>query len=559
MLSRVSHCGISYVPNAYGRSTHGIVGRQSAGREFLKAFAVARRAEGYRCVAATPDDFAAFCEQIAEFGGDPTVAYHVGVNDTDAIARLGTLYWPDPVLGRLAWMRRSLRDDAYSLCGVTHTLSESAVVAGLQDLLIAPLQPWDALVCTSQAARKSVEAILDGFADYLQERTGARSTMPAQLPVIPLGVDMGRFERTDARVAAGRALRQRLGIPDTAVVGLYFGRFNFLTKAHPTPMFMAFRAAAAAAPGVDLRLLMTGQFVNPVVEAEFRDLAQAYCGDVPISWVDGRDAAASDASWAAADVFVSLPDNLQETFGMTVLEAMAASLPCVVSDWSGLKESVVDGETGFVVPTRMPSPQESDMVLRRAAFGVESFDDSIAALSQVVAVDIGAAASRIVALAANADLRQQLGRAGRARVARDYGWRTVLSQYQALWDELAAIRLRAARRSDGRPPLTQFGLTDPFRAFGHFATAQLAASAVVRCADPAAAAQVAAISNKPSHAMLLPLLVAPSDMVALVDAVVRSGGATVAQLTVAFDHLRREKVALSLLWLSKFGVVNIEH
>lgn len=557
MLSRVSHCGISYVPDAYGRSTHGIVGRQSAGREFLKAFAAARRAEGYRCVAATPEDFAAFCEQIAEFGGDPGAAYHIAMNDVDAIARLGTLYWPDPVLGRLAWMRRSLRDDAYSLCGVTHTLSESGVVAGLQDLLIAPLRPWDALVCTSQAARRSVQAILDGFSDYLQERTGARSVMPAQLPVIPLGVDASRFERTAARAAAGQVLRRQLGIADSAVVGLYFGRFNFLTKAHPTPMFMAFREAAAAAPGAELHLLMTGQFVNPLVEAEFRDLARQYCGEVQVSWIDGRDPASSDASWAAADFFVSMPDNLQETFGMTVLEAMAASLPCVVSDWSGLRESVIDGETGYIVPTRMPSEREGDMVLHRAAFGVESFDDSIAALSQVVAVDIGVAARRIAALAASADLRRRLGRAGRARAERVYGWGTILARYQELWDELAAIRLHAARGAGGRPPLTQFGLADPFAAFGHFATAQLTASSVVRCADPAAAARIAGLRANPSHAMALPLLLASSDMARLVDAVALADGTTVADLEAAFGHLHRGKVALSLLWLAKFGVVNI--
>ncbi|MGO4714535.1 glycosyltransferase family 4 protein [Bradyrhizobium sp. 2TAF24] len=559
MLSRVSRCGISYVPDAYGRTTHGIVGRQSAGREFLRAFALAKRAEGYRCVAATPDDFSAFCEQIAEFGGDPAAAYHIGVNDIDAIARLGTLYWPDPVLGRLAWMRRSLRDDAYSLCGVTHTLSESGVIAGLQDLLVAPLQPWDALVCTSQAARRSVRAILDDFADYLEERTGARSAMPAQLPVIPLGVDAARFERTDARAAAGRVLRRQLGIADSAVVGLYFGRFNFLTKAHPTPLFMAFREAAAATPGVDLHLLMAGQFVNPLVEAEFRALAQAYCGDVPISWIDGRDPASSEASWAAADLFVSLPDNLQETFGMTVLEAMAASLPCVVSDWSGLRESVVDGETGYVVPTCMPSARESDMVLTRAAFGVESFDDSIAALNQVVAVDIGVAARRIAALAASAELRRRLGRAGLARVVGDYDWTAILAQYQALWDELAAIRLQAARSTSGRPPLTQFGLSDPFHAFGHFATAQLAPTSVVRCVAATTAAQLTELRAHPSHAMLLPLLLTPADLAALVAAIARNGSATVIQLETAFGHLRREKVALSLLWLFKFGVVNIEY
>jgi glycosyltransferase involved in cell wall biosynthesis len=556
MLNRPP-CGVYYVPDAYGHTTQGIVGRQSAGREFLKAYAASKPAHGFRCVADTTENFATFLDLIAQFGADPAGAFHVGSNDLDAISRIGTLYWPDPALGRLAFARRSLRNDAFSLCGVTHSLSESGAIAGIQDMFVAPLQPWDALICTSVAARRAVENILAGWSAYLCERMGVAPTVPVQLPVIPLGVDADRFRTTDAKANNGRALRQQLGIPDSAVLGLYFGRFNFLTKSHPTPMFMAFAQAAANAPDVDLRLLMTGQFANPLVEAEFRDLAEKYCGNVKIAWVDGRDQDASEASWAAADFFVSLPDNVQETFGMTVLEAMAASLPCVVADWSGLKETVVDGDTGFLVPSRMPSADASEMVLARATFGVESFDDSIAALSQVVVVDIADCASRIAALALNPDLRRSLRHRARMLVERDYDWKKILPRYEALWDELAAIRAGAG--GDGRrPPVpAQVGQTDPFVAFGHFATARLAAGAKVTCLDAEAQERLAAIRANPSHTVLLPLLATTTDMIGILGFLLETCTATVAQIEARFAYLRREKIALSLLWMAKFGVVRI--
>src|SRR3546814_3034291 len=67
------------------------------------------------------------------------------------------------------------------------------------------------------------------------------------------------------------------------------------------------------------------------------------------------DVCSSDlSSWAAADVFVSLSDNIQESFGITPVEAMAAGLPCIVSDWDGYRDTVVDGETGILVPTWVP-------------------------------------------------------------------------------------------------------------------------------------------------------------------------------------------------------------
>ena len=52
----------------------------------------------------------------------------------------------------------------------------------------------------------------------------------------------------------------------------------------------------------------------------------------------------------AADVFTSPIDNLQETFGLTPLEAMSCGVPQVVSDWDGYKDTVEDGITGFRIP-----------------------------------------------------------------------------------------------------------------------------------------------------------------------------------------------------------------
>ena len=58
------------------------------------------------------------------------------------------------------------------------------------------------------------------------------------------------------------------------------------------------------------------------------------------------------------DLFV-LP-SIYEGFPLAILEAMAAGLPCVVSDVDGVAEAVVDGETGFVCP-----PNATEMWLER--------------------------------------------------------------------------------------------------------------------------------------------------------------------------------------------------
>ena len=58
--------------------------------------------------------------------------------------------------------------------------------------------------------------------------------------------------------------------------------------------------------------------------------------------------------WAAADIFLSLVDNPQETFGLAPVEAMAAGVPVVVSDWDGYRYTVSDGVEGFRISTLSP-------------------------------------------------------------------------------------------------------------------------------------------------------------------------------------------------------------
>ncbi|MEF8747627.1 MAG: glycosyltransferase [Candidatus Accumulibacter propinquus] len=97
-------------------------------------------------------------------------------------------------------------------------------------------------------------------------------------------------------------------------------------------------------------------------------------------------AATPQEALAEAHVVVNL-SHVQESFGRTVLEAMAARRPVVCYDWGALSELVVDGETGFLVP----------------------------------AGDVKAAAARIHLLLQSAQLRGQMGEAARARADRRFG------------------------------------------------------------------------------------------------------------------------------------------
>lgn len=57
--------------------------------------------------------------------------------------------------------------------------------------------------------------------------------------------------------------------------------------------------------------------------------------------------------YSAADVFITTP--WYEPFGITPLEAMACGTPVIGANVGGIKYSVADGETGFLVPPKDPA------------------------------------------------------------------------------------------------------------------------------------------------------------------------------------------------------------
>src|SRR5690606_34431300 len=56
--------------------------------------------------------------------------------------------------------------------------------------------------------------------------------------------------------------------------------------------------------------------------------------------------------YSAADIFITTP--LYEPFGITPIEAMASGVPVIGSCVGGIKYTVVDGKTGFLVPPGRP-------------------------------------------------------------------------------------------------------------------------------------------------------------------------------------------------------------
>lgn len=482
----MTNAAIFFEPDGYVLDGPKLMGRQAAGNAFLRA-AVAGRGDK-PLYAYTPQRRSAevFAQLVREL--DPAaIAHWVPADRLDLLSQVGTLYLPGPGLEVAARLRLRSGSAAYSLVGVTHTTASHGAMDSITGMLSAPVMPWDALICTSTAVASTVQILLEAELEYLRWRFGTdvRPTLP-QLPVIPLGVHCDDFVFSASERAAAR---HALGIGDDEVVALFMGRLSFHAKAHPHAMYAGLQAAAERT-GKRVTLLQCGWFANEAIEKSFIDGASQFCPAVRTLFADGRDAEARRQSWAAADIFVSLSDNIQETFGLTPIEAMAAGLPVVVTDWDGYKDTVRDGVDGFRIPTWMPPANLGEGFARAHEAGVDSYDLYCGLTCQTISVDGHVLADRLIALVSNPALRQQLGEAGRARARKVYDWAVVYSQYQHLWRQLGEIRSPALkdpnqRRALQAAPGSAPARIDPYRSFRHYPTALIQPKTVVALAPAA--------------------------------------------------------------------------
>jgi hypothetical protein len=232
------------------------------------------------------------------------------------------------------------------------------------------------------------------------------------------------------------------------VAVLYVGRFSHHAKAQPFPIFRSVSLAARSSLR-KVHLIMAGWAAHPAVIEAFKSGASRFAPEVRTSFLDGRDARVRRDVWHAADVFVSPSDSIQETFGLSVIEAMASGLPVVASDWNGYRDLVEDGRTGFLVPTAMVSEATASATARLLT-GELNYDHFLAEIGQTATVDIPSMAGALTRLLSDQELRLRMGAAGCARARAQFAWATVIGEYERLWRHQDEKRRRAVRLGEDR-------------------------------------------------------------------------------------------------------------
>ena len=253
------------------------------------------------------------------------------------------------------------------------------------------LEMADAVIAVSNGTKADVERLF--------------RVDPSRLHVIYNGIDLDEYrptDRTDALV--------RHGIDPTRPYLLFVGR---ITRQKGIVHL------ARAIPFMDRDfqiVLCAGAPDTPEIAAEMKAAvteAQAKRGD--IIWLEQMvDRETVHQLYANAAVFCC--PSIYEPFGIINLEAMACETAVVASAVGGIKEVVVDGETGFLVPVEQMKESPFEPI------NPEKFERDLAA--------------RVNELMTNPELQKRFGRAGRKRAEEKFAWSTIARQTIKLYSEL---------------------------------------------------------------------------------------------------------------------------
>lgn len=522
-----------------------IMGRQAAGKSFLNGLARTWSEGHVRGIVHGDLGAQAFSRQLKDDGFQGTFASSK-LPDWSAAREAGVLYYPAPPYREFAAKRNLQHPAAFSIFGVTHTLSSTGAMDQVSDLLLPPFQPWDALICTSQAAKVFVQRLQDDMRAYWHQTIGATKFVNVELPVIPLGVNAPAFQSTPQD---RKAARTALALGDQEVVFLFAGRLSFHAKANPVPMYQALEKLAK---GRSITCIEAGVFPNEAARKAFLSAQAALAPSVRFIWVDGKDDAAYAHAWRGSDVFVSLSDNIQETFGLTPLEAMAAGLPVIVSDWNGYKDTVRDGVDGYRIATILPPSGAAGDLAARYSLDIDNYDYFIGRASMATVVDPEAAFLAFAKLAGDAGLRRQMGEAARYRAVSEFDWPVILKRYAELATHLNEMRLKHAHQAAN--PVPNRG--DPFHRFSHFPTMQLGSDWIVRPCSSANERLITLLQLSMANFACNPALLPPETMKEILSYVVAKGASQVEEL-LCIGKEGRAVAMKCLMWLWKFDLVSI--
>ena len=279
---------------------------------------------------------------------------------------------------------------------------------------LEPLRPWkreqlgggyDFTVWLEKTALEMADAVIAVSNETKADIERLFQIAPERLHVIYNGIDLNEYHKVETTAAL-----ERFGIYPTKPYLLFVGRIT-----RQKGIIHLMRAIKHMTPGFQVVLCAAAPDTPEIGREMEKAVAQASAERDGIIWIrEMVDKQSAYELYSHAAVFCC--PSIYEPFGIINLEAMACETAVVASAVGGIKEVVVDGETGFLVP--LEQMEESPFEAKNP----EQFARDLA--------------SRVNQLIADPALCERFGRAGRKRAEEKFSWAAIAAETKTLYTSL---------------------------------------------------------------------------------------------------------------------------
>jgi len=279
---------------------------------------------------------------------------------------------------------------------------------------LEPLRPWkreqlgggyDFSLWVEKTALEMADAVIAVSEETRSDLRSLFNIPEERMTVIHNGIDLSEYTATK-----NPETLRALGVDPTRPYVLFVGRIT-----RQKGIIHLVRAIRHMNPDFQI-VLCAGAPDTPEIALEMQAaIAEARGIREEIVWIEKMvSRTEAIALYSGAEVFVC--PSIYEPFGIINLEAMACGTPVVASAVGGIKEVVVDGETGFLVPLKQMTESPFE------ATDPEAFANDLA--------------TKVNLLMADPVLASKMGAAGRKRAEELFSWDAIARKTERLYAKL---------------------------------------------------------------------------------------------------------------------------
>lgn len=376
-----------------------------------------------------------FLDAIKKYKGDNTISIFqpdiISQEEIDFIKQnpLDVLHYPGPSLYKSMEFKK-INPKPMVTTAITHSLTGSPYMEWMILNLLAEPAETDVLFCTSTASLRAVNEMQK----MIIERTRKIKILHTSLAKI--GVETKYFYKKE------KSEKEPVNL-------LYFGRFCPYTKVNLVPL---------------IRMLGLINFYSK------KDFTITFAGADNINYISYLKKEVQDASieikfetnvsekrkteiYSEADIFLAPSNNAQETFGITLVEALASGLPIVGYDWSGYRDIVKEGYNGFLSKTKL----SKNVIIR--PFKLDYLNQN--EFSNCVTVHEGSFVANVLRLIRNRNLLKTMSE-NAFKSSKRYDWELVIQDFLNSWQNLSKVCLKKK--------ISKLQSMDYYKIFSHYAS-----------------------------------------------------------------------------------------